>query len=143
MFKISYKDLRSDGFRNAMTKLATCGEYKDFKLTYNLKIMAKEIEKALIQSQKEWLDIASGLIAKGEDGRFKIEKNDFVWKEGIDKDFAVKVVEDFGAKEVEIDRFKLDPETLMAAKLSPADLSHLEPLLTVPVLDDQVPPSKI
>ncbi len=131
MFKIAYRELRSQQFGTAMYKLGTCTEFKNPKVTYNIARTMKILSKELSESQKQWSEIASPLFVTGEDGNFKINetKSFFVCKEGVDENEATKKVDTFLNKEVLVERFKMKLEDLQAAKLSPSDVAALEPLL--------------
>lgn len=128
MFKISYKELRSTNFKIALSKLATSTEL-DFKTAYHLARTTKDLERALQKSQKEWLELAVPLLEKDEKGNFKLDETGFHFKEGVDKDDADKRVGAYLDKEVIVERFKITPEKLHPAKLSPSDYAALAPML--------------
>lgn len=125
MFKISYREIRSDGFKNAMSKVVGCSEF-DAKTAYRIMRTTKELEKTLVESQKEWLKLASALIKKTPENRFEVKDGDFVWQDGVDPEAAKAQIEAFGAKEAIIERWKIPVDKLEKAKLTPADLAALE-----------------
>lgn len=130
MFKISYRDLRSDPFKQTMVKIASCGAYPE-KVAYNIMRMAKALEAELKKSNEEWVKLAASLVQKDEKGNLKLneEKTDFLWVDGVTGEAGKAKIEEFGAKEVIIDRHKLKLSALAPAKLSPADLANIECLL--------------
>lgn len=130
MFKISYRDLRSDPFKQTMQKIALCGAYPE-KVAYNIMRMTKALEAELKKSNEEWVKLAKSLIQIDEKGmlKFNEEKTDFLWLDGIPPAEGKAKIEEFGAKEVIIDRRKLKLSVLAPAKLSPADLANIECLL--------------
>lgn len=134
MFKLTYKELRDPQFRNAMLKLSNCSEYKDHKVAHNIMRMAKVLERELKRTQDDWIVLAEKYIQRTENGAFKMNetKTDFAWAEGVDKTTAEAAIEEFGKKEVVVERFKLKLDDIAPAKLSPADLAALEPLVTSP-----------
>jgi hypothetical protein len=128
---LNYKDMRSDGFRNAMVKVATCTRYNDAKVSYRVMKLTKAIEEKLIASQKEWIELGRKYIARGEDGNFLVANGEFVLLENVNQELAKQEIQSFSDKKAETDRWKLALEDLTAAQLSPADLAVLEPIYTV------------
>jgi len=128
MFKITYKELRSPSFMQAMSKVASCTDY-DYKTAYNIMRLAKMLEKNITESQKEWILLANGLIKKDEKGNFKLTEKGFDYLDDINIDEAKKKIEDYLEKTLIIERHKVDPEKLHVAKLSPADYAALSPIL--------------
>lgn len=130
MFKLTCKELRNDHFRMTMVKLANCDEYEDYKVVYNIMRMAKSLEKELARTQREWVTLAAKYVQIDEKGKFKTdESGELVWNEGIDVAAAKAAIEAFGDTVIEINRFKLKLSDIAPAKLSPAELSTIEPLL--------------
>lgn len=131
MFKLSYQELRDQNFLAAMGKIVGCSEYKDIKVSYNIGRMKTVIDQKLKKSQEEWLELANPAVEKDERGNFKVdrEKGTLLFKEGIDAEEMQKKIEEFTKREVIIERFKLKLDDLAPAKLSPADLSVLEPMI--------------
>lgn len=128
MFKITYKELRSQSFINAMSKVANCTEY-DHKTAYNIMRLSKTLEKNLTDSQKEWILLANGLIKKDEKGNFKLTEKGFEFLDDVSPEEAQKKIEEYLEKALIIERHKIDPEKIHVAKLSPADYAALSPIL--------------
>jgi hypothetical protein len=128
MFKISYKDLRGQNFRSALSKLTTCTKL-DFKTAYRIAQTAKHLEEAFKKSQKEWVELADPILQRDEKGGFRVDETGFHFKEGIDSSEADKKVKDYLEKEVIIERWKMTAEGLHPAGLSPADYVALAPML--------------
>lgn len=132
MFKMTYKELRSENFKQSMSKLASCPSFK-LKVGYNIMRTAKAMEKHLEVSQKEWIEMLNKWVGKDEKGNFKLnaDKTDFEWNLGLDTADIKKQLEEWGKKEVLIERAKFSLEDFQPANLTPADLANLEPLLAV------------
>lgn len=130
MFKVNYLDLRSNTFRVAVGKLANCQQYKDVKLGFRIGKLAKSIDAELQKSQKEWLELATPLVAKNEKGDFIVDAvKGFTFIDGIEAAQAQKALEDFTKKETIIECQKLTLKDVEPAGLSPVELMALEPLL--------------
>lgn len=129
MFKIEKRVLLSPGFKDSMSKLANCAEFK-VKVGYNIMRTAKALEKELVKSQNELNEIKKKYAECDENGTFKLSeaKNDLLWKPGTEQD-AKTAIEAFGLSEALVDRQKFSLEDLAPAKLTPADLANLDPLL--------------
>lgn len=130
MFKVQYRELRSMSFLSAMNKLTQCEDFGDVKTAYNIMRVSKALEKHLKKSQNEWIDLANKFIKRSPDNKFMLKDDTFDWLDGVDKDVAEKSVEDFLAKEVIVEWKKLDLKEVAPAKLSPAELGALEPVLS-------------
>jgi len=130
MFKISYIDLRSDKFRTAVSRLATCNGFKDIKITMQIGKLAKDVDAHLQRTQKEWLELADPLLERDEKGNFIIDPvAGFTFKDGIEKAQAQKAIEEFTKRETTIEQPKLTLQDVAAAGLSPMELVALEPVL--------------
>ena len=92
---------------------------------------AKALESKLKESQTEWVALGTKLVKKDETGNFVLnaDKSDFEFLEGVNAADAKTAIEDFGEKEVIIDRLKFTFDDIAPAKLSPAELSVIECLL--------------
>lgn len=130
VFTISYKDLRSDAFVQAMGKIAGSPNFKNIKVAYNISRMAKRLQTEITASQKIWLELVTKYIevnpktlAPERDG------NSFKWKEGVNAEEADKALTDYINTEIKVDRYKLKLQDLEPAGLSPNDLIALEPML--------------
>jgi predicted RNase H-like nuclease len=132
MITLNYATLRSNQFREAVSKVAQCRDL-DVKVAYNFMRLAQLLEKKIVETQKEWLALAADLAVVNEDGSFKVDEatKELVWKDGVESASAINSFKAFNAKEMVFDRFKFKLEGLHNAKLSPADLASLEPLLEV------------
>ena len=67
MFKIAYKDLRTEQFKQAMLKLANCCDYP-MKTGYHIMRVAKLLEQELKKSTTDWVELCNKLIKKDEKG---------------------------------------------------------------------------
>lgn len=133
MFKISYRDLRSEHSLNALQKLTQC-PHLPHKVAYNVMRMSKVLDQELRKSQEEWVKLAEKIIVqeKGENGviRFKFEGGNPVFVEGIDPEDGKRQIKEYNDKEVIIERHKINVEDLANAKLSPAEMLALEWMIT-------------
>ena len=122
--------MRSDPFKASLSKLVNSTELEP-KTAYRVMRLAKDIETKLRESQVEWVKLL-GKYVKTEGTQWKLneEKTDFDYLDGVDKDAAKKEIMGFLTKTAEIGRDKIGLETLSAAKLSPVDLSTLEPIIS-------------
>lgn len=132
MFKLSYKEIRSQSFMTTMQKIARCQDYRNMKVTMRVANLLKKVEDQLNKSQGEWVKLADTLIQKNEDKSYKQNAGGFVWLDGVDPEEAEKKVVEFMDKEVIVECKKLTPFDLEPVKLSPADVSNLVNLLDMP-----------
>lgn len=134
MIKITCGHLRSDPFQVSISKIVNASGL-EAKVAYNVMRLAKELEKNMVELQKEWVALLGKYVQKdGTKWKLNEEKTDFMFIEGVDVEEAKTVVKAYLAREIEIDREPLKLEDLSAAKISPADISVLEPILTLPEL---------
>jgi hypothetical protein len=130
MITVDYGTLRSDPFKASLSKLVNSTELEP-KTAYRVMRLAKDIETKLRESQVEWVKLL-GKYVKTEGTQWKLneDKTDFDYIDGVDKDAAKKEIMGFLTKTAEIGRDKIGLDTLYAAKLSPVDLSTLEPIIS-------------
>jgi hypothetical protein len=130
MITVDYGTLRSDPFKASLSKLVNSTELEP-KTAYRVMRLAKDIETKLRESQVEWVKLL-GKYVKTEGTQWKLneDKTDFDYLDGVDKDAAKKEIMGFLTKTAEIGRDKIGLDTLYAAKLSPVDLSTLEPIIS-------------
>jgi len=130
MITVDYGTLRSDPFKASLSKLVNSTELEP-KTAYRVMRLAKDIETKLRESQVEWVKLL-GKYVKTEGTQWKLneDKTDFDYLDGVDKDAAKKEIMGFLTKTTEISRDKIGLEALSAAKLSPVDLSTLEPIIS-------------
>jgi septum formation topological specificity factor MinE len=122
--------LRSDPFKASISKLVNAIGLET-KVAYNVMRLAKELEKTLVELQKDWIQLVSKYVqVDGTQWKLNEEKTDFAYLDGIDAKEAKDAISAYMEQKVEIDREPLKLEDLEAAMLSPSDLSVLEPLLT-------------
>lgn len=123
--------LRSDPFKASISKLVNASDLET-KVAYNVMRLAKELEKSLVELQKEWVQLV-GKYVQSEGAQWKLneEKTDFAYLEGVDVEEAKKAIISYMETKVEIDREPIKLADLEGAKLSASDISVLEPLLAV------------
>ena len=131
MFKVTYKQLRSDALKSALVKIATSSDYKNINCLKKVAALVKAVEEKLHTSQKDWVALADTLIQKdAEKGNYKFtEQKGPVWLEGVEAEKADKQIEDFLAKEVIIEAPKISITDIASVVLSPADIVNLSPVL--------------
>lgn len=134
MITLNYATLRSDAFRLSLTRLVNCRDF-DQQTAYRLMRVATDLEKHLRTSHEEWKALIIGKVKVGDNGQFKTNEanDDFEYEDGVDAEAVRASIREFGKKEISVERFKFPLEKLAPAKLSPSDLTILEPLI---ILDD-------
>lgn len=133
MISLNYVTLRSNSFRMALSKVVQC-DALDSTTAYRVMRLSKLMEQKIADTQKDWVKLAKELAQSNEDGSFKIDEvtKELLWKDGVESESALQQFRDFNQKEVVFDRLKFPLASLNGAKLSPADLAILEPLLEDP-----------
>lgn len=132
MISITLGTLRSEPFRLALSKLVTEPNL-DTKTAYSVMRLSRVLEQHTLDSQKEWVTMLSKYVeSEGSKWKLNEEKTDFAYLDGVDKETAKTAIIEFLGKKVEIDREKLDLTKLEPAKLTAADLSVLEGIISVP-----------
>jgi len=133
MIKIVKKDLLSNDFKAAMTKVATCSKLNT-QTTYRVMRTTKLLEAALKKTQKEFSEIVKSVAETDIKGNplLNEDKTDYVFKSGVEKEDAVKKLEDFVSGTIEIDRERFELDDLSPAGLTAVDLAMLEPLYNQP-----------
>ena len=93
--------------------------------------LAKALESVVIETQKDWVDIAEELIERDEKGNFRTneEGNDFKWLIGVSPEQGQKIVADFARSEVHVPASKLNPSDLSGVRISAEELAYLSPLV--------------
>ncbi len=130
MITVDYGTLRSDPFKTSLSKLVNSTDLEP-KTAYRVMRLAKDLESKLKESQVEWIKLLGQYVeTDGAQWKLNEDKTDFAYKEGVDKDAAKKEIMAFLAKTTEIGREKLELDHLSPAKLSPIDLSTLEPIIS-------------
>ena len=124
--------LRSEPFRLSIQKIVNAPGL-DTKVAYNVVRLAKELEKTLADLQKEWVQLVGKYVEKdGAQWRLNEQKTDFAYLAGVDVEDAKKAIMEYMESKAEISREPLKLEDLGPAKLTPADISVLEPFLVLP-----------
>lgn len=132
MISLTLGTLRSEPFRLALSKLVTEPNL-DTKTAYSVMRLSRALEQHTLDSQKEWVTMLSKYVeSEGSKWKLNEEKTDFAYLDGVDKEAAKTAIIEFLGKKVEIDREKLDLTKLEPAKLTAADLSVLEGIISVP-----------
>jgi hypothetical protein len=129
MIELSYKELSATPFIQAMNKINQCTDFK-MKVGYKVMMLSKDLQKFFEKAKSEYAAMMEA-IAEKENGLFKThpETKEYIWKDGVDKEDAEKKIEEFQNQKVTVDKPKFNIEDLAPAKLSPADMNSLEPLL--------------
>lgn len=130
MFKVTYKEIRNEQTLNAMQKLSNCPNLPH-KVAYNVMRMSKVLDQELRKSQQEWGKLADKIIVKEitpdtQVTKYKFENGAPVFVEGVTDEDGRKQIEEYNAKEVIIERFKLKLDDLEQAHLTPAEMYAIE-----------------
>jgi septum formation topological specificity factor MinE len=124
--------LRSEPFKTSIQKLINAPGLET-KVAYNVVRLAKEVEKTLIELQKEWIQLVGKYVeTDGSQWKLNEEKTDFAYLAGVDVEDAKKAIMEYMGTKAEISREPLKLEDLGPARLTPADISVLEPFLVLP-----------
>lgn len=130
MFKISYKDLRSDALHRTLQKVAQSTSYKNIVKLKKVAALVKAMDKAITQSQKEWLALADKLIKKDpEKGNYLIDQKGPNWLDGVDKAQGEKEIDLFTEKEALIEAEQITAHDIETVEISPADLVALSAVM--------------
>ena len=140
MIKLTYRQINSDGFNQALKFLSSQNDFGSFQAAYNVAKLTRKFEKELNQARHSFSAWTKAYIAKNEDGSPKMAENPsgffpFEIAEGKSDEFSEKV-EDFLNTVVTIEVPKLTTEQLGNVRLSPNQISALEPILDSASLEE-------
>ena len=130
MIQIEYAALRSDAFKKSFTKVVT-SDCLGIEVSSKVLKLAKALEAAISETQKEWISVAEEIIERSPEGSFKVndEGTDFKWLIGVSPDQGQKIVSDFAKSKIDVAADCLSLDELTGAKLSAEDLGALEPVI--------------
>jgi hypothetical protein len=133
MIEITKKDLLSNDFKIAMTKIATCTRFNS-TTAYRVMRTVKLLESSLKDVQKDFLGVVKDVAKLDIKGNplLNDDKSDYEFKEGITKEDAVKKLDDFVSGIIKINRDRFELDDFAPACLSPADLAMVLPLVNEP-----------
>lgn len=133
MITLKYSQLLDKNFNDALKKLMFCDEL-DSVARYRLSRLSKDVANGIKKAVSERHAILLNNAKLDDSGNFLLDETskDFQWKDGIDMETVKKEVDGFGDRTVEIDRFQFNLSSFDNAKLSPIELSYLEPLIVLP-----------
>lgn len=133
MITLTKKDLLSNDFKIAMTRVATCRKL-DTKVAYRVMRTTKLLEGELKKVQKDFSGLVKTIAKVDVKGNpiLNEDKTDYEFLEGVKKEDAVSKLESFVSAEVSIDRERFELEDFTPAELSPSDMAILEPLFNQP-----------
>lgn len=130
MFKISYKELRSETLHRSLGSISRSTSYKNIGKLKKVAALVKAVDTALTKSQKEWVVLAGKYIQKNpEKGTFLIDEKGPTWVEGVDPVEAEKEIDLFTEKEALIDAEQISVHDIETVELSPVDIVALSPVL--------------
>ena len=132
MVTLKYSALRSDVFRVAMVKLASC--QMDAETSAKFLDLAKELENCLRASQVEWVDLLKPNCEIEED-KFKLnaDNSDFAWLAGVEPGLMRAKIMEFANKDVILDKYEPVKVKLGDVKFSPVELSALDPIVSIQI----------
>lgn len=132
--KISYIQVQTKQFAQALGKLATHGGFTDYKQLANIKSFLKQFEKVSDTAQKEWIDLLKTYCDRDEKGNFIPGSNGpgtFRVTAGKEADFEAAQAF-FNAKEVDVWADPIPFEACTKVGLSAADLIQLDGIIVEP-----------
>jgi len=124
MFKLTYDVFGNPDFNTGVKKLARHDGFKNFKTTYNIARLVKDIDKEAVI----YNELQSKMLNKyGTPNEDKISFS--IAKEKVE-DFN-KENKEFLTTEFEVQRHKVETEELGSVDLTPNEVSAIEPLLNI------------
>ena len=130
MFKISYKDLRTESLHRAIQKISHSTSYKNIAKLKKVAALVKAMDYSILKTQKEWVNLASKYIKKDvEKGVFLIDKTGPTWLEGVDPILAEKELDEFSEREAIINAEQITAHDIETVELCPSDLVALNAVL--------------
>jgi len=129
MFKLNYGVLRTEQFQQALLKIIKSADYKNMGKLKKVAALAKQLDSALSESQKQWIALAEKYIQKSENGNFAITGAGPTWIDGVDPLVAKAAIDEFLTHEVIIEAEKLTLADIDCVALSPSDVVLLDAVL--------------
>lgn len=147
MFKLKFSDTKSREFLMAYSKVMQFTGFKDTKIAYNVAKIgrkfdaeAKICQELFIKLLKNYAKLEENgelapredevINAKSEKVKIKVPNTYQILPEKIEDGSWAKALEEFDASEFEVHCHKIKLADLDGAKLSPLDLTILDPLIT-------------
>lgn len=130
-FELTYEDLSSRAFADALNKLSMSTGFHEAKTAYDVGKLVEEIFTFMAKCQKEFVPIASEYVLKDDTGK-PVKKEDDPGSVKIIPERVAeweKTYKDFTAKTVTVQRHKIPLNSLNTCKLSPQELIALDPIL--------------
>jgi len=124
MFKLTYEVFGNPDFNTAVKKLARHDGFKNFKTTYNIARMVKDIDKEAVMYNELQRKMLNKYGTPNEDKvSFSIKKENV-------EDFN-KENKEFLSTEFELERHKVETAELGSVALTPNEVTAIEPLLNI------------
>jgi nucleoside-triphosphatase THEP1 len=128
-FKIKHGQLSAMNFQMAISKLGQAP--LPAKSAYHVKRLIDGLSNASNRVRDLYRQDICKVhgIDDGKGGFVPDDEHGFKFAEGADKDAVVKAIQDFGNREIEVDKYKLTLGDLEKVEISAAELSHLDPVI--------------
>lgn len=164
MFKLKFADTKSREFLMAYSKVMQFTGFKDTKVAYNIAKIGRKFDQEAKTCQELYLKLLKGYAkldekgeiapreeesvnAKGEKVMLKVPNTFVILEEKVKDGSWEKALTEFDETEIELHCHKIKLSDLDGAKLSPLDLTVLEPLLSeiemVPSAGEPVAPTQL
>jgi nanoRNase/pAp phosphatase (c-di-AMP/oligoRNAs hydrolase) len=133
MIEITKKDLLSQDFKVAMTKVAMCSKFEP-KVAYRVMRTTKNLETCFKEVQKDFALLVKTVAKVDVKGNpvLNADKTDYEFLDSVTKEEAIKKLEAFVSDTIKVDRDRFELEQFAPAGLTPADLAILQPLINEP-----------
>lgn len=136
MIKLKLRHLNSEIFQNAIIKMTKTAKFKDFKSSYNMSKIAKQVwmetrmaHDTFSEQIKGFYDVdANGAPLRATPEEVAQTGSIFKIKEGKLDEYIAKLNEMLDI-DVEIKCWPVDPETIDTSSLTPQEAAVLEPIL--------------
>ena len=132
MLTVTYGQLRDSNFGRAISKLANFNGYKSPQVAYNVaKINRRLLDEAKL-AEELYRQLVERYADKTEDGKIKPVEgrgpDSFMIPDAVSEEWGAKVTE-YHAIAFEIDRPRIGLDGVADAKLTPAEIMALDPVL--------------
>lgn len=98
----------------------------EIKIAWNVNRIIRQAQKAIDDGQAQVKAILDKHVEKDENGKYKQENNDFVFK---DKAAFQAEYDAFGEEEVHFSSYKLNLDELSGCQITPESIGALEPIV--------------
>jgi len=137
MVKVKFRHLNDNNFSAVLAKLANETSWTSFQQAYNVSKLLRRIHKELGLARETHIKMLEQYAIKDEEGKYLAEPETpggLPYKISDEKkDEYEKKMQEFLETEVEIDCQPIDTEELNNIKLTPVEITTIEPILNLQV----------